>query len=351
MFLKLQKYDKDNIPASIIEKVRPFAKNPEFTPAKVAKASKAAEGFVRWVLSMEIYDRVASQVLPKRNALAQAQKSLQAASEQLAAKKAQLQEVQDLLDDLNAQFELVNQKKKSLEQQVSECSDRLDRAEKLLGGLANEKGRWQERAQQLSLDFVNVSGNILVSSGVIAYLGVFTSLYRDTCVKHWVALLQSKNLACDANFSLAKVLGDAVQIRQWGIQFLPISAFAIDNALIATKSARYPLFIDPQGQANRWIKALEDDKTTLKVVKQTDDQFIRTLSTCLQVGLPILIENVGESIDNVLDSVLLKQVFKSGVRQMIRLGSEVLAYDDNFRLYITTKLHNPHYPPETSTSQ
>jgi dynein heavy chain len=44
LFLKLQKYDKDAIPESIIEKVRPYCRNPEFTPAKVAKASKAAEG-------------------------------------------------------------------------------------------------------------------------------------------------------------------------------------------------------------------------------------------------------------------------------------------------------------------
>jgi len=349
LFLKLQKYDRDAIPPEIIAAVRPYAKNPEFTPAKVAKASKAAEGFCKWVLSMEVYDRVAAQVLPKRQALAAAQKSLQAASEELAAKKAQLQEVQDLLDELNQQFELVNQKKKSLEQQVTECSDRLDRAEKLLGGLANEKVRWQERARQLALDFVNVVGNILVASGVIAYLGVFTAAYRDTCVKRWVSLLQSKSIACDSEFQLSRVLGDPVAIRQWGIQGLPKDSFSVDNAIISMNSRRYSLFIDPQGQANRWIRNMEDEKTALKVVKQSDDTFIRTLSTALQIGLPILIENVGEYIDNVLEPVLLKQTYKSGVRTMIRLGSEVLAFDPSFRLYLTTKLQNPHYPPETST--
>jgi len=349
LFLKLQKYDKDSIPESIIEKVRPYVKNPEFTPAKVAKASKAAEGFCKWVLSMEVYDRVASQVMPKRLALAKAQSSLQAASEQLAAKKAQLQQVQDMLDDLNAQFQLVNEKKKSLEAQVAECSARLDRAEKLLGGLANEKVRWDQRATQLALDYENVVGNILVSSGVIAYLGVFTSVYRDRCVNKWVELLQSKDIACASDFSLARVLGDPVAIRQWGIQQLPKDAFSIDNAIIAANSRRYPLMIDPQGQANRWIRQMEDEKSALKVIKQTDDQFLRTLSTCLQVGLPLLIENVGESLDNVLEPVLLKQTFKSGARQMIRVGSEVLAFDESFRLYITTRLQNPHYPPEIVT--
>ena len=31
----------------------------------------------------------------------------------------------------------------------------------------------------------------------------------------------------------------------------------------------------------------------------------------------------------------------------IRLGDTTVEYDENFRLYITTKLSNPHYPPET----
>ncbi|CAM9113845.1 unnamed protein product, partial [Choristocarpus tenellus] len=30
----------------------------------------------------------------------------------------------------------------------------------------------------------------------------------------------------------------------------------------------------------------------------------------------------------------------------IRLGDNSVEYDPNFRLYITTKLTNPHYPPE-----
>jgi len=47
LFLKLQKYDRDAIPPEIIAAVRPICRNPEFTPAKVAKASKAAEGSER----------------------------------------------------------------------------------------------------------------------------------------------------------------------------------------------------------------------------------------------------------------------------------------------------------------
>lgn len=34
---------------------------------------------------------------------------------------------------------------------------------------------------------------------------------------------------------------------------------------------------------------------------------------------------------------------------MIKLGDSVIPYHDDFKLYITTKLPNPHYTPEVST--
>ena len=36
-----------------------YCTNPDFDPVKVAKASSAAEGLCKWILAMEIYDRVA----------------------------------------------------------------------------------------------------------------------------------------------------------------------------------------------------------------------------------------------------------------------------------------------------
>ena len=349
LFVKLQTYDKDNIPSETIDKVRPYCRNPDFSPPKIAKASQAAEGFCKWVLAMEVYDRVAKQIEPKRRALDEAEEKLRKASEQLAAKKAQLAEVEALLLDLNTQFALCEKKKASLEFQVKECSERLDRAEKLLGGLSTEKVRWEERVATLSSDYTNVVGNILVASGVIAYLGVFTVPYRDACLKHWLALLASKQIPCDPQFSLARVLGDPMLIRQWGIWTLPKDSFSIDNAIILTKSLRWGLIIDPQEQASRWIRHMEDDKKALKVIKQTDDLFAKTLATAIQLGQPVLIEQVNESLDPLLEPVLLRQTFKQGATTMIRLGSEAIPYHDDFRLYLTSKLPNPHYSPEIST--
>lgn len=87
----------------------------------------------------------------------------------------------------------------------------------------------------------------------------------------------------------------------------------------------------------------------LTIIKLNDHQFGRTLENSIQFGKPLLIENVGETLDPILEPILLKQIIVSGTRKLIKLGEQTIDYDDNFRLYITTKLKTPHYTPTVST--
>lgn len=79
--------------------------------------------------------------------------------------------------------------------------------------------------------------------------------------------------------------------------------------------------------------------------------FINVLARKLSVlsyVFPVLLENVGEELDPILEPLLLRQIFKQGGAMCIRLGDTTIEYAPNFRFYITTKLRNPHYLPETS---
>lgn len=69
--------------------------------------------------------------------------------------------------------------------------------------------------------------------------------------------------------------------------------------------------IDPQGQANKWIKNSEKDNQ-LNVIKLSDTDYMRTLENCIQFGTPLLLENVGEDLDPSLEPLLLRQTFKQG---------------------------------------
>ncbi len=52
---------------------------------------------------------------------------------------------------------------------------------------------------------------------------------------------------------------------------------------------------------------------------------------CLQFGLPVLLENVGEELDPSLEPLLLKQIFKQGGVSCIRLGDSTIEYSSGFR--------------------
>ncbi len=84
----------------------------------------------------------------------------------------------------------------------------------------------------------------------------------------------------------------------------------------------------------------------MKIIKLTDGNFLRTLENCIRIGMPVLLEELGEQLDPALEPILLKQTFSQGGRMLIRLGDSDIEYDRNFRLYMTTKLSNPHYLPE-----
>ncbi|XP_026150549.1 dynein heavy chain 7, axonemal isoform X2 [Mastacembelus armatus] len=344
----LHEYDKDNIPPHFIAIIRSkYITNPDFVPEKIRTASTAAEGLCKWVCAMDKYDKVAKVVAPKKEKLAQAEAELRVAMQSLQKKQSALKEVQDKLARLQETLDANKNKKADLENQVDLCSKKLERAEQLIGGLGGEKTRWNEMAFNLGELYKNLTGNILISAGIVAYLGAFTSSYRQEQTEQWMNLCKSREIPCSASLSLMNTLGDPVKIRAWTIAGLPSDSFSIDNGIIISNARRWPLMIDPQGQANKWVKNMEK-VNNLHIIKLSDADFVRTLENCIQFGTPVLLENVGEELDPILEPLLLRQTFKQGGALCIRLGDSTIEYAPDFRFYITTKLRNPHYLPETS---
>ena len=265
--------------------------------------------------------------------------------EKLNEKRAQLQKVLDELAELEAQLNGLNAEKDDLAYQVDLCKKKLDRAETLIESLGGEKTRWTQNAADLAVDYVNLTGDVIVCSGLIAYLGAFTPDFREKTVKSWTDQSLEKQIPGKEKVSLEDCLGEPVKIRNWTICGLPNDAFSIENGIIIDKSRRWPLCIDPQGQANKWIKKMEEPNK-LAVKKFTDSDYIRRLEGCITYGNPMLIENILEETDPAIEPVLLKQTYKQGNRMMLKLGESVLEYNKDFKFYLTTKLRNPHYLPE-----
>lgn len=63
----------------------------------------------------------------------------------------------------------------------------------------------------------------------------------------------------DEAFSVINFLSDPTTIREWNIQGLPSDGFSTENGIIVTRGTRWPLIIDPQCQAQKWIKFMESN--------------------------------------------------------------------------------------------
>uniref|UniRef100_A0A8B9M6P2 Dynein axonemal heavy chain 1 n=1 Tax=Accipiter nisus TaxID=211598 RepID=A0A8B9M6P2_9AVES len=354
----LFKYDKDNIADTVIRAIQPYIDSEEFQPAAIAKVSKACTSICQWVRAMHKYHFVAKIVEPKRQAWREAEDDLRATQQVLEEAKERLREVEGGIAMLQAKHKLCIAKKEELEMKCEQCQQRLGRADlqlsyvqlipQLINSLADEKVRWQDTVENLDYKINNITGDLLVAAGFVAYLGPFTGHYRIALCKEWLRQLSENNIPHTKEPNLISILGDPVEIRSWQIAGLPNDTLSVENGVITQFSQRWTHYIDPQGQANKWIKNLEK-VNSLEVAKLSDRDFLCSLENAITFGKPFLLENVGEELDPALEPVLLKQTYKQQGNTVLKLGDTVIPYHEGFKMYITTNLPNPHYSPEVST--
>jgi dynein heavy chain, axonemal len=347
---RLFNFDKDNIPHSVIAKIEPYMSRDDFTPEAIAKASKACTALCMWCCAMYKYHTVALMVEPKKKLLAEATASLAETMAKLQDAQGRLKAVEDRIAGLEANFNAANSKKEQLVSDVEQCRARLERAEKLISGLGGERDRWTDSVAQLTIDYDNLVGDALISAGTIAYAGAFTPKFRVSLVTDWQEQLAVLKIPLTPGCDLASVMGNPVEVRSWNIAGLPADSHSVQNGIVMSTARRWPLLMDPQGQANRFIKNMGKDtsfsENGIDVTKLSEKNFLRTLENGVRFGKWVLLENIGEALDAALEPLLLQQKFIQGGTEMIKVGDSTIPYNNAFRFFMTTKLPNPHYPPE-----
>jgi dynein heavy chain len=77
-----------------------------------------------------------------------------------------------------------------LRNEKDDCERKVDLAKSLINGLANERENWKVDLAKNRENRLNVVGDVIIASGVIAYLGVFLKSYRDECTQQWADMLR-----------------------------------------------------------------------------------------------------------------------------------------------------------------
>ena len=139
------------------------------------------------------------------------------------------------------------------------CKVKLERAKKLISGLSDEQLRWTKDVKKLQEESKLIAGNCAVSAGMIAYSGPFTAEYRTRMEKLWENKLQEVELEHSDGVNMRNFMGVPVVIQGWNIAGLPKDDTSTENGVIIDKTKRWPLMIDPQNQANKFIKNMGAD--------------------------------------------------------------------------------------------
>eukprot|EP00656_Telonema_subtile_P017641 TRINITY_DN19490_c0_g1_i2.p1 TRINITY_DN19490_c0_g1~~TRINITY_DN19490_c0_g1_i2.p1 ORF type:complete len:1228 (+),score=268.04 TRINITY_DN19490_c0_g1_i2:75-3758(+) len=248
---------------------------------------------------------------------------------------------------------------RKLEQEAAIMKRRLNAAKRLLNGFTSERQRWQQEMTELRDARSRLVGDCLAGSAFVSYLGAFTFQYRESAMNdNWLPDLSSKQIPLTENFRVQTFLTDEVETSQWASDGLPSDVLSTQNGLLTTISTqkvgkgkkegkvRFPLCVDPQMQAVNWIKRQHADNSRFEVATFSDPDFLKRLEFCIQYGNPFLFENVDEFIDPIIDNVLDPVFKEESGQKMIRLGDKDVGWDDNFKLYLCTKIANPNYPAE-----
>ncbi|CAK4669134.1 unnamed protein product [Aphanomyces euteiches] len=344
---QIKTFDKDSIRDKTLVALKKYTSKEMFKSETVKKVSSAAGALCSWVLAMEVYSNVFRLVAPKRDVLKKSQQALAIKQRDLQNSKNKLQEVTEKVESLKKQYDDSVSEKNALREEAEVLELKLSRATQLVSGLSGERERWQTSIATKEAALLNVVGDALVAAAFLSYAGPFDSLFRSSLLDTWSNRVQQQALPMSPGFQFTDFLADPTDVRHWNAHGLPRDNLSTENGVVTIRGKRWPLMIDPQGQANKWIKSLEGSK--LDVVDPMMKDFLRKLENAIRFGTAVLMQDIQEELDPSLEPILNKSIVKIGNREVLRIGDKELDYNRDFRFYLTTKLHNPHYTPEVST--
>eukprot|EP01022_Parablepharisma_sp_SALTPOND_P000876 TRINITY_DN105183_c0_g1_i1.p1 TRINITY_DN105183_c0_g1~~TRINITY_DN105183_c0_g1_i1.p1 ORF type:complete len:4616 (+),score=767.18 TRINITY_DN105183_c0_g1_i1:15469-29316(+) len=343
--------EKDTINDETCELLEPYLNLTRLNEDQIAKASPMLNYLLEIVKGMYNYHNASKHLKGRLADLTKMRESYAIEKEKLAKAEETLKDGVAKLEERRKQFTKKNEEKEVINQQVKNLNIRYTNLNKLINELQEDKKIWAEDAAQFNEKKLKIIGDVCLTSAFINYCGPFNFEFRQHIYKDlFKADLAQKDVPCTPTLEVVPFLADKATIGQWRMEGLPNDRNTIQNALLMTLAPRFPLLIDPQGQAVAWIKKRERniEGKSSEMPKLMEDS--GALVKAMENGESYLIENMGTKLPSVLEQVLDAPCGKFKKRAIkVLFNNAETQVDENFMLYMTTKLANPHFAPELAS--
>merc|ERR1711871_205573 len=343
---KLQNYRGEDMSEDEIKKLQPYLSNELFDPKVMESKSMAAANLCNWVVNIVRFNRIYVKVKPLMDALEAARATKAEAEASLAAATAVVDACNAKLEALGVKLQEATDEKAEVEAQAAAGQFRLGLAERLVGGLSSENERWGSEIEVLKTSTTTMIGDCMVAAGFVSYVGAFDQANREALWKStWLPDLTERGIPLTEGGDPLSILTNDGKNAKMISDGLPADRISIENGSVISNCKRWPLLIDPQTQAIKWLRQKEADNG-LEVFQLNQRGWQRKVEQAMTNGKTIIVENLGVDIDATMDPVLARAIYRKSRTLYIKFGGEEVEYDSNFKLYLQTKLSNPHYKPE-----
>ena len=343
---EIRAFDGRDIDEGILAKIAPIKAQPFFNYDVMKGKSTAAAFLCLYVNNIITFNTIYKNVKPLMDSAEAAEKQKKEAEASLKIVIDKVNAINAQVDELKAKLDEAETTKAQVLAEAQALQNQLDLAERLVGGLADENERWGESVKTLSNDKLTMIGDALLSAEFVSYIAPFNSQFRDWLWKElWLPDIILKKIPMTEGVDPLAVLATPAEQAGWKNEGLPSDRVSLENAAVIVSCSRWPLIIDPQLQGQKWIRGREG--SALNTLQLSQKGWMKKVEFAVTNGQTLLIEGIGQELDSVLDPLLSRSIIKRGRNNyVLKLGAEEIEYNPEFKLYIQTKLSNPHYKPE-----
>lgn len=305
-----------------------YLSRPSFNFETVNRASKACGPLCKWVIAQVNYSDILDKIGPLRNEVQALEDQAETTMHQAGAIITMIAELESRIASYKDEYALLISETQAIKTEMERVQKRVDRSITLLDSLGSEKTRWEAGSKTFEAQMSTVAGDVLLSAAFLAYGGYFDQQYRESMWHGWSNHLADAGIKYKAELSLAEYLSTADDRLAWQARSLPADDLCTENAIMLKRFDRYPLIIDPSGQATSFLLNEYKDRK-ISVTSFLDEAFLKNLESALRFGTPLLIQDV-EHLDPILNAVLNKELRRAGGRVLIRLGNQDIDFSPAF---------------------
>ena len=321
-----------------------YMTNKQFTYEAASRASQACGPLVKWAIAQIRFSVMLHKIEPLENERTALEKESQGLKDRLVFIEEKINDLENRITVYQQEYELLVTEAKTLENELTTVETKVGRSRALLASLTRESGRWKLSSQSFHDQMATLIGDVLLSAAFLAYGGYFDQQFRQTLFHSWANHLSLSELAFREDLARTEYLSTPDERLQWQQSSLPTDDLCTENAIMLKRFNRYPLLIDPSGQATEFILK---EFSQRKVTKTSflDESFRKNLESALRFGNPILVQDA-ESYDPILNPVLNRELKKTGGRVLVTIGDQDIDLSPAFTMVLSTRDPSVQFSPD-----